>query len=330
MQPLVVIAGTTGTGKTDLAVTLAQRWGRSILSADSQLVYQGLDIGTAKPTLAQQGGILHAGMNLVPPSSPFSTATFTQHALPFLQQHCQQGAPPIIVGGSGFYIKPLLQRHQQAAVPPNPAFRDSTLAWAQQHTPNAPWQALHQRLHQQDPQRAAQLEPKDSQRVLRALEVIAARGGQAVGLNEVPPLLQQALAAQGHAMPPVVWVGLAWENRPAHWQVLAQRVQRMLAAGWLEEVEALITRHGPEAHALQTAIGYPQLVQVIQGTLPLATATEAITLATRQYARRQRVWFKPVLAQAATSNPSSAHWLDPSHYPHTAALADAVEGLMRR
>jgi tRNA A37 N6-isopentenylltransferase MiaA len=102
----------------------------------------------------------------------------------------------------------------------------------------------------------------------------------------------------------------------------------MLAAGWLEEVEALVALHGPEAHALQSAIGYPQLVQVVQGALPLKNAVEAITLATRQYARRQRVWFKPVLAQAATSNPSSAHWLDPSHYPTTEALADAVEALV--
>jgi tRNA dimethylallyltransferase len=300
--PIYIIVGSTATGKTDLAIALAQQLGCSVLSADSQQVYEGLSIGTAKPTLAEQAGVTHYGLDLVPPTQGFSVANYTQYALPLLVSACQQNKSLIIAGGTGFYLQPLLQQHRLPTVASNPALRQQLLADAAKLNPSSPSTHLHQKLAQLDPERAMAISPKDLVRVLRALEIVITTG-KPVSKALQPSLLEVDLQEAGLTLPPIHWVGLRYEQTTLLWHRIEQRIGNMLEAGWLQEVEALVASHGAEAHALQVAHGYPELLAVLQGTRSLEDAQQQIKINVRQYARRQRIWF--------SKNPSIG-WVDVS------------------
>jgi tRNA dimethylallyltransferase len=269
-QPVIAIVGPTATGKTALSVQVAQALGGVVVSADSRVVYRGLDIGTAKPTLAEQGGVTHYLIDVVDPTDTFSVARYAELAEPLLAHLAQ---PILVAGGTGLYLKALLQEDFVPPVPPNPQWRQALL---QAYTP----QALYQQLAERDPVRAAALHPNDTVRVLRALEIIEATG------QPVPQ------SQPRRARPPVLWVGLTWQDRDRHRALIDARIEAMLAAGWLEEVETLLQRWGPEAQALNVTHGYPELVRVLQGQCTLAEAVEDIRVQIHQYARRQRTWFR--------------------------------------
>jgi tRNA dimethylallyltransferase len=279
--PVIAIVGTTATGKTPLGVSLAQglqaQYGVSaaVISADSQLVYQGLDIGTAKPTVAEQQGVVHYGMDWVAPNEPFSVAQYQALATPVLDTLLAEGKIPIVVGGTGFYIKALLESQFIPAVPPDPAFRAQIAELAQRE--GRP--AVYARLQALDPARAAALYPNDLVRVTRALEIIH-HTGQPVS-NQVQPRPYQ-----------VLWIGLHHADRTLLDAKILARITAMLDAGWLDEVQQLMARFGPQAPALQVAHGYPELVQVCQGQITLDQAVAQININVRQYARRQLTWFK--------------------------------------
>jgi tRNA dimethylallyltransferase len=272
----LVLVGPTAIGKSSLALRLAQRWGAVIVSADSQLVYQGLNIGTAKPTLQEQALVPHYLMDLVPPTSTYSAALYKSEALQTLAALRKEGRKVIVVGGTGFYLRQLFEVSSLPEVPPNPAFRKQLELWASAQ----PAGALYERLKQLDPVRAKQLYPQDTPRLLRALEIIEATG------QPVP-----ALTFQAHPPTGVLWRGLYPQNREALWQCIEQRVQAMLESGWQQEAEALAQQHGAAAHALQVAHGYPELLAVSRGEMPLAAAQTQIVTKVRQYSRRQWTWF---------------------------------------
>jgi tRNA dimethylallyltransferase len=279
---LYVVVGATATGKTALSIALAKAINAAfILSADSQQVYTGLDIGTAKPTLAEQAGIPHYGLDIVPPTEAFSTAQFQQYALPLLVDAFQQGQSVVVAGGTGFYLQGLLQPYQLPTVPPNPALR-AELGQLES-------KVLHQQLTQLDAHRASQLEPQDKVRIIRALEIIAATNAP------VPTVWQPSLLAQQlpqEQQPTITWIGLKPQDKLAHWATIEHRIDTMLAEGWLAEVEQLLAEYGEACYALQVAHGYPELVAVLQNKMTLMAAKQQITINVRQYARRQRTWFQ--------------------------------------
>ena len=286
-RPFVVaIAGPTATGKTSLGVELAQHLNTEVISADSQLVYQGLTIGTAKPTEAERQGIPHHLIDRVPPTQAYSASDYRRDGLMVLAALIDSRQCAVVVGGTGFYFQHLLQQPQLPDVPPNEAFR-SALQAQELASPGC----LHQRLTGQDSERAKALHPNDTMRLIRALEIIEATG------EPVPTKVKAASPW------PVLWLGLGVQDRTWLWQRIEQRVDAMLTAGWLEEVEQLMGKYGPDCHALQVAHGYPELVEVLQGKRSLADAREQIVINVRQYSRRQFVWFK--------RNPEIQwHWVD--------------------
>jgi len=279
---LYVIVGSTATGKTALSIALAKKINAAfVLSADSQQVYEGLSIGTAKPSIEEQAGVLHYGLDIVPPTQLFSTVQFQQYALPLLSEAFSQGQSVVVSGGTGFYLQGLLQPSQLPSVPPNPVFRTSL----------APVDSLllHAQLQEKDPARASQLEPQDKNRIIRALEIIHATNAPVPTVWQ-PSLLEQHLPPEHQ--PNIHWIGLQPEDKLAHWAKMEQRVAVMLQQGWLSEVETIVKHYGATCPALQAAIGYPELLGVLEQKQSLEEAQVKININVRQYARRQRTWFK--------------------------------------
>lgn len=279
MKNLRVIVGPTGAGKTAYAERLAQQEDLALLSADSQQVYRGMDIGTAKPLGDAKAawGLL----DLVDPGEPFSAGAFCRAAVPAIEAAWAAGKTPCLVGGTGLYLKALLEG--LAEIPPVPEGVRQNLT-RELHEQGLP--ALAQRLSQLDPVIAQRSDLANPRRVLRALEVLQATG---------KPLSQWQAETTTPALVPdqVQWTGLD-PGKDALDPHLETRTDQLLAQGWLQEVELLAQRHGDEALQKSAAIGYPELLDHLRGRQTLAQAREAILTQTRQYARRQRTWFKAV------------------------------------
>ncbi len=286
MSELIIVTGATATGKTDLGVALAQQLASDVISCDSQLVYKGLDIGTAKPTTEEQQGIAHFGMDLITPDVTFSAAMYEEAVLPLIVERLERPQPVIMVGGTGFYLRQLFEARPLVDVPPNPIFRAEMTEWANNASTQAGDFPLYQRLKTLDALRASQLYPEDDRRVLRALEIIDATG-EAVPQEKRPSVVETALGRE----PKTVWLGLTHGDKVHRYQRIEARIEAMLDAGWLAEVQHLATAYGEEAHALQVAHGYPELLAVLKGELSLEEAKTQIAINVRQYARRQKVWF---------------------------------------
>jgi len=282
-KPIIAVVGPTATGKTALGVALAQWLNSEVVSADSQIIYRELDIGTAKPTEEECQGVPHHMINVADPTEAFSAANYKNQALAHLDRLWSFGKVPIVVGGTGFYVKALLQAEFIPNVSPDPAFRQTMNQLAEREGPVA----LHRLLAERDPLRAQDLHPNDKVRIIRALEIIEATG------KPVP----RESKDKGLA---VAWLGLTYDDRDKLRTRIDQRIESMMAQGWLEEVEALVARYGLDAHALQVAHGYPELVQVVSGQRSLEDALAQVRINIHQYSRRQMTWFR--------RNPE-IHWL---------------------
>lgn len=274
-RPVVAVVGPTATGKTPLAVALARALKTEVISADSQLIYRELDIGTAKPTEAEKQDIPHHMIDVSAPDQSFSAAMYQEMAEAHLARLWAEGKVPVVAGGTGFYIRALLEADFIPEVKPDEVFRKRMAALAEAEGP----EVLHRLLIEKDLERAAMLHPNDRVRIVRALEIIEATG---------EPVPREAKKKDIH----VRWIGLTYEDRDLLRGLIDRRIEEMLAAGWLAEVERLVARYGPEAHALGVAHGYPELVQVVRGERTLANAVEQIRVNIHQYARRQMTWFR--------------------------------------
>jgi tRNA dimethylallyltransferase len=289
---IIAIVGPTATGKTGWSVALAHQLGAEIISADSRLVYQGLNIGTAKPSVIEQQGVRHHMLDCVPPTDAYTVARYVSAAHPLLAGFDNPDRHVLVVGGTGLYFKQLLQAVTVPAVPPDDAFRQTV------HAVDSP--TLHHRLQGLDPRRASQLHPNDRTRIIRALEIIHHTGAP------VP----HAVAAV--TLPHIHWFGLTWADRNQHRQVIADRVHAMVAQGWIAEVEALMAQHGPHAHALGMTHGYPEWRAYLTGQCPYDTALADTILQVQQYARRQRTWFThqhPTVQWTDVGSTTIAKWL---------------------
>jgi len=272
--------GPTASGKTALAVQLAQVLNGEIISVDSALVFKGMDIGTAKPTLAERGGVVHHLIDILDPAESFSTGQFRKLALELMADITERGKLPILVGGTMLYFNAL--NSGLAVLPEADA---SIRAKLDQELAQLGKEALHQRLAQVDPQAAARIHPNDPQRVQRALEVYEISG---------QPLTSFFTEAQSQPIPyNTIKLIIAPEDRKILHEVIAKRFQQMLEQGLIEEVEKLFVR-GDLTEQLPAirAVGYRQVWSYLQGEYDLDTMTEKAIAATRQLAKRQFTWLR--------------------------------------
>jgi tRNA dimethylallyltransferase len=278
MAPIIAIVGPTATGKTDVAAMLAERLNGDVLSCDSQLVYREFNIGVAKPTEAEKRGVTHHMIDVAEPTEQYSAGRFAQEARPLLDTLLDAGRPIIIAGGTGFYLRSLLQPDHVINVPPNPEFRETLLRDAATYSNNPTW--FHDELHRKDPRRAAAIAPQDTKRIIRALEMIDALGGP---IPETPTTFAY----------PVTCVGLTYHNRQQHADKISTRLDAMLEAGFYEEAVRLYEAYGP-CPAIDTAHGYRHLIDVHLGKISLDTARNDISTMIRQYSKRQMTWFRAI------------------------------------
>ena len=273
---LLLIVGPTASGKTDLALEVAERLEAEILCADSVQVYRYLDIGSGKATPAERARVPHHGLDLVDPDEPFDAQRYQEAADRAIADITRRGRRVVVTAGTGLYVRALL-RGLLPAPRASAALRQDLLARA-----GGDPAALHAQLAAVDPVLAARLHPRDQPRLLRGLEVFAQTG--------VPLSTLQENHARGQPRYPSLQVGLRWP-RAALRQRIAERCRAMIAAGLPAEVEELQRRgYGPELHA-RRALGYLQQGLRLQGVLGATEALEQQILQTQRYAKRQITWF---------------------------------------
>jgi len=275
---IVCLVGPTASGKTALAIELAERIGAEIVSADSRQAYRRLDIGTAKPTVAERERVRHHCLDLVDPDEGFDAARFRRAAEAALADIHARGRRALVVGGTGLYVRALL-RGLCPAPPAEPRLRATlTRIAATEGTP-----ALHRRLAALDPPTAARVHPRDAVRIVRALEVGLVSGRR---LSE----WQAGHRFAAGAYDPLV-IGLAWPVAPLEERITA-RARAMVDAGFLDEVRALATSGLAAAAPGLQAVGYRELRACLEGRLDMRQALAATVRATHRFAKRQRTWFR--------------------------------------
>jgi tRNA dimethylallyltransferase len=273
---LVAIVGPTGTGKSAAALQLAQRLGGEIVNADSRQIYRGMNIGTAKPTPADRRLVRHHLYDIRDPRESYSLAQYRRDARATFEAIWDRGSFPWLVGGTPQYVWALLEDWQVPAVPPDPDLRAALQAAAAAEGPAA----LHARLATVDPAAAARIDPRNVRRVIRALEVHEKTGrpiseSQAKGTPDFEFLLFAIDVA-----------------RPELYRRVDERVDRMFAAGLVDEVRGLLESGVPPDAPAMSSIGYAQAVAHLQGRLPLDEAIERTKVATHRLIRSQDQWFR--------------------------------------
>lgn len=274
--PLIVIVGPTAVGKTELALTLAEHLDGEIVSADSRLFYRGMDIGTAKPSAAEMARVRHHLIDVAEPDDIWSLTVFQQAASAAIADIHQRGKLPLLVGGTGQYVRAVTQGWTPPEVTPNPRLRSILESFAETHDPY--W--LHDKLRVLDPAAADKIDARNVRRTVRALEVIFSTG--------------RRFSAQGGVSDSpyrLITIGLS-RPRPALYQRVDQRIESMFANGLLDEVRALLERGYSPTLSTLSAIGYRECVAVLQGEMTLEEAKTQIRKLTRIFVRRQGNWFK--------------------------------------
>lgn len=277
-EPLVALVGVTASGKTDLALGLAERLGREIVSLDSMLVYRGMDVGTAKPTPEERARVPHHLIDRVDPAESYDARRYLLDVTEVCADLAARGVRPLFVGGTGFYLK-LLSDGLFEGPPVDPAVRAALEARGEE----LGWNRLHAELLQADPPSGRRIHPNDHKRVVRALEVLEQTG------RPLSAWQAQWTAAEERPRPRCL---LGLEPDPEHYETrIAERIRGMLADGWAEEVRRIRDGTGFGTSAIQ-ALGYPELLAHLQTPGDEEELVAQIALKTRQFARRQRTWWR--------------------------------------
>ena len=285
-HPLVVLVGPTGVGKSALGVELAERFGGVVISADSRSFYRGMDIGTAKPSRADRSRAPHFLLDVTDPDHPWSLAEFKRAAAAVIEATHADGGLPFLVGGTGQYIRALVQGWEPPPPAPDGALRQRLEGEARAEGP----ERLHERLRALDPEAGQRIDLRNVRRVVRALEVIMTGGLSFSG--------QQARAAPPYD---VLQVGLKLP-RPELYARIDARIRTMFEAGLVEEVQRLMhAGYGWELPAM-SAIGYKQVGSYLRGEISLGEAELQVRRATRRLVRQQANWFR--------ADDPAIHWFD--------------------
>ena len=278
-EKIVVVAGPTASGKTALGIALAKDFNGEIVSADSMQVYRGMDIGTAKASLAEREGIPHHMLDVAEPWEDYSVARYVEQAEACCRDILRRGKLPILVGGTGLYIDSLVSGRDFAAVDSDQGLREALSA----EYDALGGEAMHRRLQEIDPERAAILHPGDKRRIVRALEVYRLTGMTITEHDRQTRALPKRFDAAA--------IHLNFKNRAALYARIDRRVDMMVEQGLFREVEGLLAAGlSPESTAMQ-AIGYKEAVRSLQGELRREEAVALIKQASRRYAKRQLTWF---------------------------------------
>ena len=293
---ILVIVGPTASGKTRMAVELAQRHNGEVISADSMQIYRTMDIGTAKPTKEEMEGVPHHMIDVADPEEDFSVARYVEMAARCVDDVLARGKLPIVAGGTGLYIDSLLSGRTFAPFSPDSALRGEL----ERELEEKGGQAMLEALAQVDPEAAQRLHPNDHKRIIRALEVYRSTGKTITQHNR-----------ETQAIPPrynALTIGLAFQDRQAMWRRIDQRVDEMVAAGLEDEVRRLLTSGiSPKCTAMQ-AIGYKEFTQALSGEMTWQEAADVVKLRSRQYAKRQLTWF------GRNPNTRWVRWDDPPEF----------------
>ena len=303
--PTVAVVGPTATGKSDLGVALARGLGGEVVNADASQLYRGMDVGTAKLPADARGGVAHHLLDVLEVSDEASVAAYQRDARAAVDDVLGRGRVPVVVGGSGLYVRALLEPLEFPGTDPDVRARWD--ARAEQIGPRA----LHAELAERDPAAAAAIEPANVRRVVRALEVVELTGRPFA-----------ATLPDGAYVRPTVQVGLR-----APREVLDERIERrvdaMLAAGLVDEVAGLVPLGLRDGRTASRALGYAQVLDHLDGNLTLEQARDETVRATRAFARRQDKWFR---------RDRRVVWLDATEPPDEllaqalAVVASAVAG----
>ncbi len=271
---LIVICGATATGKSGLAISIAQRLNTEIISADSRQVYREFDIATAKVSIAEQALVPHHLVSAYNSNEPVTVVQYQAQAQALIHKLQQQQQVPLLVGGTGLYIKSVVKGMKIPRVPPQPDLRSQLTKLGQMQ--------CYQLLQQVDCLAATKIHPNDPIRTIRALEVYYVTGSTISSQQgEVPPSY------------PILQIGLDCLDLDLLAQRIYQRTQHMLTLGWEQEVRYLGAKYGWDLPLLNT-LGYAEMRQYIQGEISLAAARDLTILHTRQFAKRQRTWFRAI------------------------------------
>ena len=307
-QRLLTIVGPTATGKTELGMLLAEALGAEIVSADSMQLYRGMDIGTAKPTAEQRARVRHHLVDIIDPDEPFSVADYRARADAALKDIWSRGRQPILVGGSGLYVRAVLYE-MDFGVPPDRELRQQLTAEAN----TSGLHLLHERLRRMDPAAAARIHPNDQKRIIRALEVAAASAATASSsrppreddepvdrtrgsrYNTAGALLPQrspmAAGAPRKLRFRATQFGLALARDELYRRIEA-RAEAMIAAGLVEEIRGLLARGYDERLVSMKGLGYAQMLPHLRGEITLEEAVRLLKRDTRRFAKRQLTWFR--------------------------------------
>ena len=277
---ILVVSGPTASGKTRLAVELALQHNGKVVSADSMQIYRRMDIGTAKPTQEEMRGVPHHMIDVADPAEDFSVARYVEMAARCVDDILSRGKLPIVAGGTGLYIDSLLSGRTFAQFDTGSPLR----AELEDRIRTQGGQALLEELAQVDPDSAARLHPNDEKRIVRALEVYLSTG---------KTITQHNIETQ--SIPPrydALTLTLAFARREDMWARIDRRVDEMMEAGLVDEVQSLLDSGVPQRCTAMQAIGYKEMAAALRGDGDTAAAAEEIKLRSRQYAKRQLTWFR--------------------------------------
>ncbi len=269
---LLAMVGPTAVGKTALSLALARHFPVEVVSVDSRQVYRGMDIGTAKPTHQELAQAPHHLIDVVEPTEDFSLAVYLDMAREAVRDIHRRGKLPLLVGGTGQYLWALLEAWHVPAVAPDLAYRQELATVGRE--------ALHARLAEVDPQSAATIDPRNQRRIIRALEVYHQTGVPFSSMRRRGPEPYRACI-----------LGLTLPRGDLH-QRIDQRVDEMVQAGWIDEVEGLISRGITPDHSSMGSVGYREIAAFLAGDLALEEAIRNIKTSTHRFARHQYAWFR--------------------------------------
>lgn len=273
-----VLAGPTASGKTALSIRLAKAHQCEIVCMDSMQIYRGMDIGTAKPTAEEMAGVPHHMLDVADPGKPFSVARYQEMAEAAIADIFRRGKRPLLVGGTGLYLRALRHPMTMGMVTGDESLRRELEKQAEKTDGRF---ALHQKLQQVDPETAARLHVNDVRRVVRALEVYQLTG---IPFSKQP---------QTEAEPPFTYrVASLTMDRETLYRRIEQRVDRMVTAGLADEVRQLLENGVPAHSQAMKAIGYKEIIPYVMGECSLEEALYELKLGTRHYAKRQLTWMR--------------------------------------
>lgn len=277
LSPLLVIVGPTGVGKTALALALCEKLRGEVVSADSRLLYRGMDIATAKPTRAEQARVRHHLIDLVNPDETYTLSQYQADAYAAIDEIHARHLIPFLVGGTGLYVRAVVEGLQIPRVAPNPERRAEL--------EREPVAQLYARLQSLDPEAAAKILPNNARRIIRALEVIEATGEPMSKLQTRQPRPYRTIQ-----------IGLTMPREELYRRADA-RIDQMLAAGLVEEVRGLVARGYSFALPSMTGLGYREIGMYLRGEMTLDDAVQLLKFNTHKFIRHQYNWFRPTDAR---------------------------------